>query len=170
MEREEAARQEREKAQKERERQEREKEELERARKEKERLQRERQEQERQEKVRSENARRQREAQAMADAFAKYEAEWNAMHGRQLTFGTIPWPVQVPSMVRNVSDLTERGIKEFLLSEHHSKNVSAKQRIREALLRWHPDRLVTTLAMVVERDRVNVEKGANIVTGILNGL
>ncbi|KAH9056574.1 hypothetical protein EDB87DRAFT_1566396, partial [Lactarius vividus] len=92
-----------------------------------------------------------------------------------LTFERIPWPV--------VADADDRGgrrrldvllrheaIREFLLSSAHSPDVSAKDRIRAALRRWHPDKFARVLSQVIESDRDAVAEGMGIVVRCLNDM
>ena len=60
------------------------------------------------------------------------------------------------------------AIREFLLSPVHSHEVSARDRIRAALRRWHPDKLVRLRGMVVKSDRDAVADGVGIVVRCLN--
>lgn len=90
---------------------------------------------------------------------------------------TIRWPViyldpklaSSPELVLNL--LTVQQIATFLLSPFHSQEKSHKERIRDALLRWHPDRFSGRfLNRVVEDEQAMVVQGLNMVTSILKGL
>jgi hypothetical protein len=84
-----------------------------------------------------------------------------------ITFISIPWPV----FSKENMELSNRTISEFLLSPDHSKDLSRKQRIKEALRIWHPDRFVGRLMdNVVEEDRESVEEGVGSVVRILNAM
>jgi len=105
---------------------------------------------------------------ASMDVWRAYEAQWASIAGcsEPLTFRTIPWPlVSHPSSTK---DIIPAGITAFLLSPLHSQSQTRKDRIRGALLRWHPDRFRKYLLKVVEEDRELVEEGVGIVVRCLN--
>ncbi|KAI0000377.1 hypothetical protein BJV77DRAFT_958884 [Russula vinacea] len=64
--------------------------------------------------------------------------------------------------------LGPEAIREFLLSPAHSPDVVAKDRIRAALRRWHPDKFARVLSQVVESDKDAVAEGVGIVVRCLN--
>jgi hypothetical protein len=107
---------------------------------------------------------------ASMDVWRTYEARWAniANHSEPLTFRTIPWPLV--SRPTSAKDIMPAEITAFLLSPLHSQSQTRKDRIRSALLRWHPDRFRKYLLKVVEEDREAVEEGAGIVARILNDL
>lgn len=107
---------------------------------------------------------------ASMEVWRMYEAQWAniASDSEPCTFRTIPWPlVSHPSSPK---DIIPAGITAFLLSPLHSQDQTRKDRIRAALLRWHPDRFRKYLVKVVEEDREAVEEGAGIVVRCLNEL
>jgi hypothetical protein len=62
-------------------------------------------------------------------------------------------------------------IAHFILHPQHSPGKSRKDRLKEALLRWHPDRFETKwLKKVVEEDREAVKDGVGRVVRALNEL
>ncbi|EJD54122.1 hypothetical protein AURDEDRAFT_157377 [Auricularia subglabra TFB-10046 SS5] len=85
------------------------------------------------------------EARALA-ARAEYIDNWarlqaSAPANLKLSFATVPWPVH-PSP-RSAEDLTLDAIAAFLLADSRSGSGDEKpkkQRLKEALLLWHPDR------------------------------
>lgn len=82
-----------------------------------------------------------RREQQMARVFATYCERWAALQAvppEKLTFKTIPWPVATPPA--SASDITLAAVSAFLLSPSHSLGKTTRQRAREAMLRWHPDR------------------------------
>ncbi|OBZ67082.1 hypothetical protein A0H81_12888 [Grifola frondosa] len=106
-------------------------------------------------------------------AWNTYEARWAALTSagdsdEELTFHSVPWPMFSPP--RRVEDITSAKIAVFILSPQHSGRRTRKERIRQALRRWHPDRFVRLLGRVSEKDRVAVEEGIGIVTRCLNNL
>ena len=140
--------------------------------------QRERERALREERRRLERIRRARE---IASAWSSYETRWGVLSQRQqpgssppLTFERIPWPVAaaVEPLDGRTSSLDEllgpEAIREFLLSPVHSPDVVAKDRIRAALRRWHPDKFARVLSQVVESDKDAVAEGVGIVVRCLN--
>ena len=120
---------------------------------------------------RKEHEERHRKVKAVVKARKVYEEQWARIsrnpEGR-LSFATIPWPtVARPT---NTTGITKDNIREFLLSQHHSKDVSNKDRIRAALRLWHPDKFKRTLDRVEGEDRALVEEVAGAVARCLNGL
>lgn len=119
-------------------------------------------EKERQERVKAEVA--------SNEIWQAYDDQWTKMTSSSgpLSFHTIPWPlVSHPSSTK---DIFMGAIMAFLLSPLHSKTQTRKERIRTALLRWHPDRFQKILARVVEDDKEMVEAGVGIVARCLNEL
>lgn len=105
-------------------------------------------------------------------AWNKYELRWKAIYSspwKELTFRTVPWPLMnTPSSPTTIS--TE-NISFFLLSDIHSQNKSRRERILEAMQRWHSDKFEPRiLPRVVESDRRAVKEGADIVVRCLNDL
>jgi hypothetical protein len=86
-----------------------------------------------------------------------------------LSFYDIPWPLlQLP---RSCHDITAEAIRRFLASEHHTSEKTHRERVKEALLRWHPDRFGSRiLEHVREGQRDEVRKGVDIVVRCLNEL
>jgi hypothetical protein len=120
---------------------------------------------------RKEHDERHRKVRAVVKAWKGYEERWARISGdpeERLSFATIPWPtVTRPT---NMAEITKDNIREFLLSQHHSKDVSNKDRIRAALKLWHPDKFKKTLDRVGGEDRAPVEEAAGVVVRCLNGL
>ena len=105
-----------------------------------------------------------------AEAWRTYESRWARMSegSEPMTFRTVAWPlVSRPS---NIAGIVPASIIAFLLSPLHSPTQSRKDRIRAALLRWHPDRFQKFLARVVEKDRQAVSEGVGIIARCLNEL
>jgi hypothetical protein len=109
-------------------------------------------------------------AKLIADAWTKYESRWASLPTttEKLDFKTVPWPlVHAP---KSADDITQEALVAFLYSHHHSQDQSRKERIRNAQLRWHPDRFRRFLGRVSEADRASVEEGVGIVARVLNEL
>lgn len=139
-------------------------------------------------------------ASTFRDAWESYENRWSKLCAPhpggnsttstppRLGFSDIPWPVL--NQPRRASDigtqLTEGNIASFILSSFHSSatpqgSVSSspnsnndararKLRLREALLRWHPDKMARIIAQTAEDQRAAVKEGAETVARHLNAL
>jgi hypothetical protein len=108
--------------------------------------------------------------QAVVDAWDKYEAGWQALSASTtpLGFEDIPWPTK--STPTEPSDITPFAIVNLLLSPYHSHKQTRKERLRNAQLRWHPDRFRRLLNRVKEEDKEAVEEGVGIIARCLNDL
>jgi hypothetical protein len=108
--------------------------------------------------------------ETIAGAWRAYEARWAALGTSSdvLSFRTIPWPVVSPPC--SLANLRPADIVMFLFSPVHSTRQTRKDRVRSALLRWHPDRFRRLLGRVVEEERLAVEEGVGIVARCLNDL
>lgn len=119
-----------------------------------------------------ERARREqtRAERAMMEAWNAYESRWAAISASSepLGFRDIPWPLLVAPV--RVADLTPENISGFLLHPVHSSNHSRRERIRTALLRWHPDRFRRILNRVIGSEKSVVEEGVGIIARCLNEL
>ena len=89
-----------------------------------------------------------------------------------LSMSSIPWPIlrMPPDGEVDHCDLTLEDIREFLLSPYHSPNKPKEVRIREAYLRWHPDKAGKWMASVIPCDRVRVKQAVDKVAWCLNQL
>ncbi|KAJ3758194.1 hypothetical protein EV360DRAFT_94798 [Lentinula raphanica] len=119
-----------------------------------------------------ERIRVEREA-SIVTGWEKYEKQWSSLSAslgssEPLNFEDIPWPVS--HTVSKPEDLTPTEITTFLLSGLHSQNLSRKERIRSAQLRWHPDRFQRVLKRVKEEEKNAVADGVGIVARCLNDL
>lgn len=113
---------------------------------------------------------RSRLEKGMAKSWEKYESRWAELtsSSEALAFANIPWPTVAPP--RTVEDLSTSAISAFLLSGAHSQDVSKKERIRSAQLRWHPDRFRRLMGRVADDEKAAVEEGVGAVAGVLNDL
>ena len=125
-----------------------------------------------------------RETRVLEDAWTIYESRWNLLnmtarsptpinHSReqtsrvQLAFTDIPWPTIQPP--RSKYDLTSATLNDFFLSRHLPAGRATKERLRDALLRWHPDRFEGRyLDKIRPHDREDVIEGVGIVVRYLN--
>ncbi|KIY50313.1 hypothetical protein FISHEDRAFT_57632 [Fistulina hepatica ATCC 64428] len=106
--------------------------------------------------------RRVRERQAAAEAWQLYESRWSALDKSQeaLTFAAVPWPVVSPPT--SPASLTPGAISHFLFSGMGADE-SRKERVKQSLLRWHPDRFARISRRVDPSHREAVEEGVGIV-------
>ncbi|KIJ42347.1 hypothetical protein M422DRAFT_171115 [Sphaerobolus stellatus SS14] len=106
----------------------------------------------------------------VSEAWTAYDNAWSTMAAStQLRFRSIPWPVL--AQVTMPEQLIPVKIAGFILNPQHSQGKSRKDRLREALLRWHPDRFETKwLKKVVEEERDMVKEGVGNVVRVLNDL
>ncbi|KAF9263259.1 hypothetical protein L218DRAFT_337927 [Marasmius fiardii PR-910] len=113
---------------------------------------------------------RPRNDKTLMDSWRRYEDQWRTMSSssERLTFVNIPWPLA--SRPRSPEQITISAIAEFLLSPAHSHNLTRKDRIRNAQLRWHPDRFQRMMSRVNEGDKALVAEGVGIVARSLNEL
>ena len=127
-----------------------------------------------------------REIRVLEDAWTIYESRWNLLnmtarsptpmsHSReqtsrvQLAFTDIPWPTIQPP--RSKYDLTSATLSDFFLSRHLPAGRATKERLRDALLRWHPDRFEGRyLDKIRPPDREDVIEGVGIVVRYLNSI
>jgi len=121
--------------------------------------------------------RQRREREKREEAWSSYRALWETLNGaaaassnstppnhspksKLLKFTQLPWPIY--SSPNDPSLLTKEAISSFLLSGDHSPTKTRKQRLREAILAYHPDRFVGRYMNLVrpeQRDLVNEAVG-----------
>jgi hypothetical protein len=105
-----------------------------------------------------------------------YDAQWKRLLGtevtedRKLEFGDIPWPI-VRAHKATLEDLTVDAISAFLLPEDVEMERSRKEILREAMLRFHPDKFEGRfMKLVEENERELVREGIGNVVRALNRL
>jgi len=118
---------------------------------------------------------------SLQEAFKTYESSWASLTrstslpspshtmtkpSPKLTFHSIPWP-QHPAPA-SISDITASSILTFLKHGAGIQNGAAKMAVRQALLRFHPDKSSALLKKVEERDRERVREGCVAVARCLN--
>ena len=127
---------------------------------------------------------RSRERKEKQDARDDYEARWDTLQftstttEQPLTFRDIPWPCYAlysPSDRQSFSldDLTVGSISEFLFrsSIEPAGTTQKIKKIKETLLRFHPDKFESrVISRVPEAERTKVQEGAGIVVRALNEL
>ncbi|KAG5636998.1 hypothetical protein H0H81_006142 [Sphagnurus paluster] len=128
--------------------------------------------------VRAELALRAWEAEAVA-RWEAYEAAWRRLLGGDadevqegLRFKDIPWPVSVPGGAVQPEDVTVSRVEEFLLEGLKVRGcpTTRRERVRGALLRWHPDKMTRVVGRVVDEDTERVKEGVRVVTECLQKL
>ncbi|KAJ3842278.1 hypothetical protein F5878DRAFT_556058 [Lentinula raphanica] len=88
----------------------------------------------------------------------------------ELRWDYFPWPmVNKPS---SADDITYAAIHAYITSPHHpDKDKHQRDRVKEQIRRWHPDRFETKLLpKVIEEDKERVKEGAGTVVRHLNNL
>ncbi|KAI9059144.1 hypothetical protein FKP32DRAFT_1596474 [Trametes sanguinea] len=130
---------------------------------------REEQEQERVHRERDREALKARRQEAEREAQRVYEARWTELlsTSESLGFRDIPWPMF--SQPRKLDDLTAARVTRFVLSPLHPGE-TRREKVRNALRRWHPDRFGRLLARVGEKEKESIEEGVGIVVRCLNDL
>jgi hypothetical protein len=102
--------------------------------------------------------------------FEHHRGQWDKLQmSTALKWDDFPWPVfKHPS---GPDDVTTPGITAYMLSPLHPADKSPKDRIKENIRRWHPDRFETQLlTKVKESDRDSVREAAGTVVRTLNDL
>ncbi|EIM79983.1 uncharacterized protein STEHIDRAFT_31057, partial [Stereum hirsutum FP-91666 SS1] len=84
------------------------------------------------------------------------------------TFASIRWPMIVQPDTPD--DIKVEKIKKFVLSPSHSEGRPNKQRVKDALLRWHPDKFQRVLEKVKPGEVEKVLLGADLVVKHLNAI
>ncbi|KZT59552.1 hypothetical protein CALCODRAFT_481443 [Calocera cornea HHB12733] len=127
----------------------------------------------------AERARRQQEAEerVLAQAWEGYEARWaelallsptspGASGTVGMGFSDLPWPCSpAPS---SPADLSPIKVQRFILSPSHSPSLGPKERVRQALLRWHPDKFEGRwMRRCREGERQSVREGVLMVVNAL---
>jgi hypothetical protein len=129
-----------------------------------------RREQEQQEMKRQAQAGKILSKEDVLQLFSTHERQWAALpSSEELLWHNFPWPVwKTP---KDPEDLTSTHIGAYVLSQYYpgDKSKSTKDRIKEHIRRWHPDRFETKyLPKVREGDREKVKEGAGVVARVLN--
>jgi hypothetical protein len=129
------------------------------------------------EQERMETARQAREAKKqltkedVVRIFERHEEQWKSIPTKDdLQWHNFPWPMlKTPA---NMGEMTYSAIHGYLLSPHYpEKDRPQKDRIKDHIKRWHPDRFETKLLpKVMEEDQEKVKEGAGVVVRILNEL
>lgn len=109
--------------------------------------------------------RRQDEERAILDRWNTYEERWRKLLTSDdlVSWTDIPWPIQ--DTPTSVEQLTPCAISDFLFAPLKVQGVSGtrKEKLRQALLRWHPDKLALLISRVVDMEDGKVVEGINAV-------
>ncbi|KAI0634952.1 hypothetical protein C8Q77DRAFT_1054803 [Trametes polyzona] len=102
--------------------------------------------------------------------FEEHERRWTRLANMDvLSWHSFPWP-----MLKSPSDpeqVTYPEVQAYVLSPHHPGDKAPKERIKDYLRKWHPDRFETkVLPKVREEEREKVKEGAGAVARHLNKL
>jgi hypothetical protein len=135
--------------------------------------------------IRLENLWRERERREIANAWEMYESRWALFSSSPpeiVRLHDLPWPVTsvfaIPHRMAGKTFslthmLSQDAVSTFLLSAHHSGDKARKQRLHEALLRYHPDRCEGRwLERIPEvgGERETVREAAGVVARIMGRL
>jgi hypothetical protein len=109
----------------------------------------------------------------MTKLFERHERLWKrASEGSELAWNDFPWPMaRTPN---GPDDITYALINAYMQSPHwpdKEKSKTTKDRIKDQMKKWHPDRFETKfLPRVQERWKETVKLGAGNVTRHLGDL
>ncbi|KAK7683114.1 hypothetical protein QCA50_013787 [Cerrena zonata] len=132
------------------------------------------------ERFQSEMKKKEKERQAMESRslakddivriFEDHERRWKVLpQADSLGWGSIPWPSL--KTVRGVDDLNPTTINAYIRNDNWPSDKTLKERVREQIRRWHPDRFETNvLRKVREADRERVKLAAGVVARTLNDI
>ena len=127
-------------------------------------------EQEAQQRRSEQKAMRQLTKEEVIKLFDEHEKRWGRIPTLDiLSWHSFPWPMlKQPS---EPEQLTYIEIQAYVLSPHQSADKTPRERIKDYLRKWHPDRFETKLLPKVrEDDREKVKEGAGAVARHLNKL
>ncbi|KAF9564022.1 hypothetical protein CPC08DRAFT_290225 [Agrocybe pediades] len=111
----------------------------------------------------------------IANLMTFHEQQWTWIASLpHLEWTDFPWPVLSFSTPMRKEELTLEAVVQYIfapLKARHDRNV-VKDRLKELIMKWHPDRFETKyLALIVSlREREKVREGAGTVARILNDL
>ena len=117
---------------------------------------------------------RERKMRHSRQAYDAYLSAWSLLAAKALAndaihLKDIPWPLY--SSPTSEGDITSEAISAFLFSDLESSDRPRKQRIREALLIYHPDRFEKWASLITdENERGLARATAGTVSRILNSL
>jgi hypothetical protein len=102
--------------------------------------------------------------------FEAHRNQWDKLQTLgSLIWEDFPWPMF--KRPKFPEDLTSPAITAYMLSSIHPQDRATKERIKDNIRRWHPDRFNSQLLpKVKENERERVAEGAGSVARILNDL
>ncbi|EIN09113.1 hypothetical protein PUNSTDRAFT_68218 [Punctularia strigosozonata HHB-11173 SS5] len=104
--------------------------------------------------------------------FEKHDEQWAIVRSApKLRWDTFPWPIF--KRARTPEDITTNAVGAYVLSPLHPRDreKSNKDRIKDHIKRWHPDRFETQLLPKVnEEEQEKVKEGAGSVARALSDL
>ncbi|KAH9855619.1 hypothetical protein C2E23DRAFT_723866 [Lenzites betulinus] len=100
--------------------------------------------------------------------FDDHERRWARLANMDiLGWQSFPWPMLKPP--KDPEQITYAEVQAYVLSPHHPGEKTSKERIKDHLRKWHPDRFETKLLPKVrEEERETVKEGAGAVARHLN--
>ncbi|KAF8838409.1 hypothetical protein BDN67DRAFT_907375 [Paxillus ammoniavirescens] len=108
------------------------------------------------------------------ERWENYEEIWRRVNAstESLVFADFPWPLPDRIMDRDLGRLGRQSVTDFLFESLsvRSNTTTTKERIRNSLLRWHPDKMSRVLNRVVPEDAELVREGIHTVFGTLRAL
>ncbi|KAM5543266.1 hypothetical protein V8D89_003140 [Ganoderma adspersum] len=114
-------------------------------------------------------ARRARRQEVEREAGRRYQARWGELLSSEGTLGfrDIPWPTF--SQPKALEGLSPVKVAMFVLSPLHPGE-TRREKVRNALRRWHPDRFGRLAGRIEEGEKEAIEEGVGIVARCLNDL
>jgi hypothetical protein len=118
------------------------------------------------------------EARRDREGWESYISRWKFLSSsasssktsRLLLFGDIPWPIYSTRGFKP-HEITKERVGKFILSRFHSTDKSPRERLRSALILWHPDKFDTKwLPRVDPSEQALVKEGVSAVVRALNEL
>ncbi|TFY71246.1 hypothetical protein EVG20_g1759 [Dentipellis fragilis] len=85
-----------------------------------------------------------------------YDILWAHISGSSLRFNMIGWPIAIGA--ERPEDLVKSEIQNFVLNPLYGEGKTVREKLREAIRMWHPDKFNQRLAdRIAEEDRVMVK-------------
>ncbi|KAG6909001.1 hypothetical protein DXG01_002387 [Tephrocybe rancida] len=110
----------------------------------------------------------------VASVIERHERQWSALFsiGITLRWESLPWPMFTPPESPN--NITLFAVSAYVLSSLLPEELNAKprkDRIKDLIKKWHPDRFETKcLPRVAEGDREKVKEGMKVVLRLLDDM
>ncbi|KAF8333503.1 uncharacterized protein EI90DRAFT_2916382 [Cantharellus anzutake] len=106
----------------------------------------------------------------MGSAWRAYESRWETLLNSQgpITFASVPWPTH--HRPADPTAITIYNIAAFLLSPEHSNVMTARDRLRNAVRKWHTDKFTRFANRIVPEDKAMIDEGVGIVARALTQL